>query len=72
MQQYGNRQGHSGVLAYEIGHDSIAVKFANGHVYQYTYRSAGLASVEQMKVLARAGRGLSTFISQHVRNAYER
>ena len=72
MKRYGNRHGRSGVLAYEIGPDSISVRFVNGDVYRYTYRSAGRARVEQMKVLAESGQGLSSFISRHARNAYER
>lgn len=72
MKRYGNRHGHSGVLAYEIGPDSIEVKFVNGEVYRYTYGSAGRTKVEQMKALAESGQGLSAFISRHVRGAYER
>lgn len=72
MKRYGNRHGRSGVTAYEIGPDSISVKFVNGDVYRYTYRSAGRAQVERMKALAESGQGLSTFISRHVRDAYER
>ncbi|MEW6707680.1 MAG: hypothetical protein AB1430_22780 [Pseudomonadota bacterium] len=73
MKRYGNRHGRSGVRAYEIGADSIAVQFAGSdEVYRYSYRSAGRERVEHMKALAEAGRGLSTFIARHVRNDYER
>jgi hypothetical protein len=72
MERYANQHGRSGVLAYEIGPEAIEVKFANGEVYRYSYRSAGRERVERMKALARAGRGLSTFISRHVRDDYER
>jgi hypothetical protein len=72
MEPYGNRQGDSGIVAYEAGADFIRVQFRSGEVYLYTHRSAGLENVERMKWLAAAGRGLSTFISQHpeVRNGY--
>ena len=70
MQRYRNLNGDSGVLAYQIGGSAIAVKFRNGDVYDYTYASAGRANIEQMKRLARAGRGLSTFISRHVHDRY--
>ena len=70
MKRYRNLEGHSGVLAYDIRADAIAVKFAGGDVYDYTYARPGRAHVEQMKRLALAGRGLSTYISQHVREDY--
>ena len=72
MQRYRNLDGDSGVLAYEIGDDMVAVKFRNGEVYEYTRASAGRANLERMKLLARAGRGLSTFISQNVHERYAR
>ncbi len=67
---YGNRSGASGVRAYRIGARVISVQFADGAVYDYSYASTGRSKVEQMKILARAGAGLSTFISQQVRDAY--
>jgi len=70
MKRYRNLEGHSGVLAYDIRPDSIAVKFAGGDVYDYTYAQPGRTHVEEMKRLALAGRGLSTYISQHVREDY--
>ncbi|GGY88683.1 hypothetical protein ACFFTM_14910 [Pseudoduganella plicata] len=70
MKRYRNLEGHSGVLAYDIRADAIAVKFAGGDVYEYTYGRPGRAHVEEMKRLALAGRGLSTYISRHVREDY--
>jgi len=70
MKRYRNLEGHSGVLAYDIRADAIAVKFAGGDVYDYTYARPGREHVEAMKRLALAGRGLSTYISQHVREQY--
>lgn len=69
MQPYGNAA-RSGVRAYESTAGAISVEFADGTVYVYTHASAGRARVEQMKRLARAGRGLATYISQHVQHAY--
>jgi hypothetical protein len=71
MQRYANRSGSSGVVAYEIGSDSITVRFIDGARYLYTYQSAGADNVEQMKKLAARGQGLSSFISTTVRNGYE-
>jgi hypothetical protein len=70
MKRYGNLSGNSGVTAYEIGGDFIEVRFVDGAVYVYTYASAGRRHVEAMKRLARAGAGLSTYISRHIRAAY--
>jgi hypothetical protein len=65
MEPYGNLSGDSGVQSFEIGPDFITVRFHDRPPYLYTYETAGRDNVERMKRLARAGRGLSTFISQH-------
>jgi hypothetical protein len=70
MIPYGNSAGNSGVVAYAIGAGRIDVQFIDGTVYTYTNASAGAANIKQMQQLARAGIGLSTFISQHVKNKY--
>jgi hypothetical protein len=70
LQRYKNRHHDSGVTAYEIGDDYIKVEFADGPLYLYTHDVPGTRKVEQMKKLACAGQGLSTFISRHVRNEY--
>jgi hypothetical protein len=70
LARYGNRAGNSGVVAYEIRRDSIRVKFLDGRIYTYTYHSAGRENVERMKLLARSGKGLSGFISTHVRDRF--
>lgn len=71
MRRYRNLGGNSGVLAYDIAPESIAVRFKGGTVYAYTYRKPGPVHVEAMKKLAVAGRGLGTYISQHVQDRYE-
>ena len=70
MQQYKNLRGDSGVSRYSIGSDHIIIEFDAGAVYLYNYASAGKANIERMKALAVAGKGLSTFISQHVKDRY--
>jgi len=70
MKRYRNLSGRSGVVAYETSPDSITVEFEDGGTYLYTYQSAGAPQVEEMKLLAATGRGLSTFIVTHVRKAY--
>jgi hypothetical protein len=66
MESYENVGGDSAIAAFEIGDDSIAVRFIDGVVYLYTYRNAGSANVEQMKKYARFGHGLCGFINRFV------
>lgn len=61
---------NTGVVAYETGEDYIKVAFRDGTVYLYNYTSAGRHNVEQMKKLAAAGKGLTTFINQTVKKHY--
>lgn len=72
MRRYGNSSGKSGVSAYEIEERSVTIRFVTGETYVYTYRKPGKSAVEQMKKLAAAGKGLSTFISQEVKNRFDR
>ncbi|MEO8621666.1 MAG: hypothetical protein ABI625_11410 [bacterium] len=70
MERYVNANGGSGVTHYEIGADYIDITFANEGTYRYDYSMPGQIHVYRMKQLAKAGRGLSTYISQVVRNQY--
>ena len=70
MKRYRNLSGVSGVVAYGTGPDFIDVEFRGGARYRYSHRSAGQDKVEAMKLLAAAGRGLSTFIAKS-QPAYE-
>jgi hypothetical protein len=72
MQRYGKTARNSGVVAYATGPDYIVVQFRKGKTYRYSYAVAGWHHVERMKLLAAAGRGLSTYISQHVHDLYDR
>jgi len=74
VETYRNLSGDSGVVAYDIGDDFVAVRFRSGDVYWYTYASTGAQHVDTMKILARRGQGLSTYISSHpdVRDGYAR
>lgn len=72
MLAYSNLSGNSGVMAYECGKEHVLIQFRNGTTYRYSYASAGRLHVEEMKRLATAGRGLSSYISQHTRDLYDR
>jgi hypothetical protein len=71
MHPYQSSNHDTGVIAYQKGSGHIAVKFKDGSVYLYTNKSAGRNSINQMKKLAEAGVGLTTYISQHVKDRYE-
>ncbi len=73
MQKYRDIDNDSGVDSFDIGEDSIIVKFIGAtKLYVYSYRTAGALHVEAMKRLALAGDGLNAYINAHVKYKYER
>lgn len=71
MVAYLNLNRNSGIAAYSTGPDYIVVRFKTGADYRYSYRRAGIAHVEQMKVLAQRGHGLNSYIKKFVNNLYD-
>jgi hypothetical protein len=69
---YRNKSGNSGVLAYETGKTFIRIKFIEGELYTYSFKSAGKEHVERMKELAEQGKGLSGYISKYVKDHYDK
>lgn len=74
MTPYLNLSGASNVVSYEITEDSIHVVFASGTHKNYLYNNSrpGRGMVDQMKVLAKQGRGLNSYISCVVKSNYAR
>ena len=73
MKRYRNLHGNSGVAAYAFTRNAILVRFhGSPQVYEYSHASAGADNVRRMKQLAEAGQGLSSFISTHVSDRYQR
>lgn len=70
MKRYKNLQGNSGIMSYSIGRDSIVIAFRGGHTYKYTYAVTGKEHVQNMKLLATEGKGLSTYISRYVKDLF--
>lgn len=70
MQPYKDLSGDSGIAAYEIGPESICIRFMDGGTYLYDASAPGRAHVARMQQLAQAGDGLNTYINQHVRDNY--
>ncbi|WP_307728261.1 hypothetical protein [Massilia sp. PAMC28688] len=71
MVPYRRLSGESGVVEYESAPASIRVRFVDGTVYTYSHARAGRHHVQEMKRLAREGKGLSGYISKHVRDQYD-
>lgn len=71
MIPYSNITGKSNIAGYEIGKEFIVIEFKNGQAYKYSYDSAGQATVEEMKQLARSGSGLAGFIQTNAKYDYE-
>ncbi|WP_413484502.1 hypothetical protein [Morganella psychrotolerans] len=70
MEQYQNRGGDSGVVGFDIENDSITVQFRDNSLYLYNSIRPGLVEVNHMKELARAGRGLNSYISRTIRKNF--
>lgn len=72
MQKYLNLGGNSSIKFYEIGSDFIKIWFNNTSWYVYNYIKPGRLYVEHMKVLAKKGIGLCSYIMKNkcVKNNY--
>ena len=57
------RVNHRAVLAHT---DGIAIQFRGGRVVLYNHDCPGRRHVSRMKVLAREGHGLGSYITRHV------
>ena len=68
--RYRNQSSHSGVVGYAVMPDAIAIEFVDGSVYLYSHDCPGRRHVSRMKVIAREGHGLSTYLSRHVGNRF--
>lgn len=69
MERYKNVSRNSGVTSFEIHSDHIDVLFKDT-LYTYDYSITGKKHVEKMKELAIKGKGLSTYITQNVREKF--
>jgi len=68
MERYQNRGGNSGIIAFMTEDDSITVKFKDGWHYIYNSIRPGMAEVDRMKAMAKAGSGLHAYINRKIRN----
>ena len=72
MEIYKDINNDSNVTHYEISDIYIRVKFrGTAKIYSYSYRKAGQYHVDKMKVLAKSGDGLNSYIMLNVKNLYD-
>ena len=72
MFNYKNLNGNSNVESYFISDDRIVVKFfGTKELYTYSYASAGITHVNNMKQLAIRGYGLNSYINNYCKYSYE-
>ena len=72
MERYLDLDDDSGVVGYEIGDTFIRVKFSGtAKIYTYSYRKAGQFHIEKMKVLAKSGNDLNSYIMRNVKYLYD-
>jgi hypothetical protein len=72
MIQYSNKNGNSGVVAYQTTIRSITVEFKDGTRYLFTEQSVGPELLERMKFHAWEGFGLNATINREARQGYTR
>jgi hypothetical protein len=70
FRRYPNLGGHSPVAAFALLPDGIELQFNDGRIVLYNHDCPGRKHVSRMKVLAREGRGLGTYITRHVGNRF--
>ena len=71
FEPYKNLNGNSNIESFLIGASYISVKFhGTAKIYTYSYESAGVTHVENMKILAKKGCGLNSYINANCRTLY--
>lgn len=73
-EQYENKSGNSGVVAFEINPDYIWIWFKSGKAYRYSKQSVSEYYLSILVELAKLGEGLNTFINKNkfVKNGFDR
>jgi hypothetical protein len=62
---------NAGVTGYELRKDGIILQFKEGKTYFYSHKRPGQFHVDNMKNLALAGTGLTTYVNKYVREDYD-
>lgn len=72
MEKYKNLSCNSSIDAFELADGSITILFDDGWLYQYSIVKAGSENIAQMKLLAKNGHGLNSYIIKNVRKLYDK
>lgn len=72
FKKYQDLSGGAGIIAFKISGKSITLRFRDGGEYEYDYTIPGKKHVEQMKILAEKGKGLTTYVNQNIRDNYKK
>jgi hypothetical protein len=70
LKNYKDLSGGSGITGYQFLQNGIILQFKHKNSYLYDYKKPGKQHIEQMKMLAEKGRGLTTYINKNVRDNY--
>ena len=71
LKKYKGISGNNGITSYKILGKGIVLEFRYKDLYLYDYTKPGKKHVEQMKILAEGGKGLTTYVNQNVRDNYK-
>lgn len=67
---YANIGGNSSIRGYDHGEDWMLVMFSDGSRYLYTLKSTSRESLDYMRSLAIAGKGLNSYLTRIIRTGY--
>jgi hypothetical protein len=71
LNKYKDLSGSSGVTGYKSVPNGIILQFKHKELYLYDNSKPGKRHVEQMKILAERGKGLTTYVNQNIRSNYK-
>lgn len=72
LNRYKDISGGGGITGYQFVPNGIILQFKHKDLYLYDNSKPGENHVQQMKILAKKGKGLTTYVNQHVRENYKR
>ena len=71
LKKYKDLSGGSGVTGYKFVPHGIILQFKHKELYLYDESKPGRHHLEQMKILAKKGKGLTTYVNQNIRDNYK-
>jgi hypothetical protein len=71
LERYKDLSGSGGITGYKFLDDGIMLQFKYRDLYLYDDKKPGKGHIEQMKILAKRGKGLTTYVNQNVRENFK-